>query len=104
MEVIARLDRAIHVGDIDAVSLWLRRILLGGSEKAEDDNSNKFKGGTKKFLGGSHSQGSTGHLPRNAGPHSRRGTKQEGSTTAEGVCPIPPRAWRCNPRGPRSDT
>ena len=82
MEVIARLDRAVHVGDIDAVSLWFRRILCGGSEKTEGDNSNKFKGGIKEFLGGSHLQHSTGHLPGRAGPHSRRKTKQEGSTTA----------------------
>src|ERR1039458_5247798 len=85
MEVMARVERAVQVGDIDTVSLLFRRILCAGGEKSEGDNSSKSKGGIKEFLGGSHSQGSTGHLPGNAGPYSRRGTKQEGSTTAKGV-------------------
>src|ERR1039458_3193923 len=50
------------------------KAIIATSERAE----------LRNFWADLISQRSTGHLPENAGPHSRRGTKQEGSTTAKG--------------------
>src|SRR5664280_1406666 len=81
IEVIARLDRAVHVGDSDAVSVLFRGVLRVGRKKTESENSNKFKDEIKGSPGETHLQRSKGRLLGNAGPYSRREAKQEGSTT-----------------------